>query len=146
MQVQWASFAFDDDFNLVPVLRLVFLEVFVRAGEGVVAALELAAADEDAAVGVGGGAEIELEREVVGEVARGVDLLDAAACGGRRGDEAAVDGAERPSAEADLPSKVTGFRRSDRRAFFVACPPLLRCSPVLRRRFCGSPSRLGRGR
>ena len=86
----------DIDDQFVPIARLVLLEIFIRAGERVVAALELAAADEDTAVGVGGCAKIEFEREVAREVARGAELLDAAAFGRRCNDEAAGDGAVAP--------------------------------------------------
>ena len=91
--MQWALLSWTAITSSFQSPRLVLLEVFVGAGERVVAALELAAADEDAAVGVGGCAEIELEREVAGEVARGAELLDAAAFGRRCDDEAAGDGA-----------------------------------------------------
>src|SRR5689334_8013190 len=54
-----------DDNQLVPILRLIAGLVVRRgAGEGIVAALKLRLAKEDAAVGVGRGAEFELEREV----------------------------------------------------------------------------------
>jgi hypothetical protein len=48
----------------------------VWTGRGVVAALELRLADEDAAVGVDAGAELELEGEVLGKLLRGVERGD----------------------------------------------------------------------
>ena len=74
------------DDQLVPILRFVVLEILVRTGERIVAALELAAAQEYAAVGVGRSAKFQLEREVFGKVTSRIELLDAAAfC--RRGDD-----------------------------------------------------------
>ena len=67
-----AVFDFDDD--LVPVLGFVLLQFFVGTGDEVVAALELGFAYEDAAVGVDGGSELELEDEIFGELGDGVDL------------------------------------------------------------------------
>ena len=94
--MQWALLPLTVIDQLVPILRLVVLEVLVRPGERVVAALELAAAEEDAAVGVRRRAKIELEREVAAKVARRGELLDAAAFGRRGDDEPAIDRAESP--------------------------------------------------
>src|SRR5207253_5645197 len=66
----------DHDLDLVPVLRLVFLQILVGAGHWVVAALELRLADENAAVGIDAGAELELEDEVLGKLFHGVELGD----------------------------------------------------------------------
>jgi len=59
------------DFNFVPILRFVFLQVFVRPGHEVIAALQLRAANEDAAVGIRAGAKFQLEIEVVRKRLRG---------------------------------------------------------------------------
>ena len=96
------------DDQLVPVLRLVVLQVLERPGQPVVAALQLRSAHVDAAVGVGRRAELELEHEVVAELARRLELLDLAALGRRGHDEPAVDHAKRPSGDAVRPSKATG--------------------------------------
>src|SRR5687768_10784805 len=77
---------FHDDDHFVPILRLVVFQLFVRAGEGIIAALQLRFADEDAAVGIWRRAEFELEREIFGELFCRVKLLDAAVFG-RGGDD-----------------------------------------------------------
>ena len=66
--------AVDDDFNLVPVLRFVELEVFVRPGDEVIAALQLRGADKDAAVGIDPGAKFQTQDKVRGELAHGPQL------------------------------------------------------------------------
>ena len=69
------------------------LEVFVRAGDEKVAALQLRLAQIDAAVGVGRGAEFEAQLKILGKLASGPERLNATAFGGRRDDETSVDGA-----------------------------------------------------
>src|SRR2546425_5340172 len=68
--------ALDHHHELVPVLRLVALQVPVGPGYPVIADLELRPPDVHAAVGVGGGAKLELQDEVPGKLARGPELLD----------------------------------------------------------------------
>ena len=58
-----------DDFDFVPILGLVVLQLLVRTGHEVVAALKLRPAQEDAAVGVHPGPELQLEMEVVRQLA-----------------------------------------------------------------------------
>src|SRR5688572_22594196 len=83
---------FDDDDHFVPILRFVVLQVFVRAGEGVIAALQLRLADEYAAVGVGGGAKFEFQGEIFWKFFRGPKLLDPAVFWRRGYDESTVLG------------------------------------------------------
>src|SRR5208282_868561 len=68
--------AADGDDDLIPVLRLVMLQMVVRPRDEIVAALQLRPANEDAAVGVGRGAEFQFQDEILGEFARGGDLLN----------------------------------------------------------------------
>ena len=96
------------DHQLVPVLRLVVLQRLERAGEAVVAALQLRPAHEDAAVGIRRGAELELQHEVVAELARRPELLDLAAFGRRGHHEPAVDRDEAAIGHAVRPSNATG--------------------------------------
>src|SRR4051812_35461151 len=84
------------DDELVPILGLVVRQRGVRASETVIAALQLWAAQVDAAVGVGCGAELQLQDEVLGELTSCPDLLDLPAFRGRGHHEAAVDRAEAP--------------------------------------------------
>ena len=98
--------AADRHHQLVPVLRPVALEALVGSREPVVAALQLRPAEVDAAVGVRRGAELELEHEVLGELARRPELLDLPVLGRRRHHQPAVDGGEAP----------VGRRRSGRRS------------------------------
>ena len=77
--------ALDRHHDLVPPLGAVMLQVLVGPGEGVVPALELGAPDVDAAVGVGGGAELELEDEILGELAGGPELLNLPVLGASSG-------------------------------------------------------------
>src|ERR1051325_1145057 len=80
-----SGLAFNDDLKFVPITLTIVLQLFVRAGQRVVAALKLIAANKHAAVGVGRGAEFEAQSEVLGEFARGGNFLDASAFR-RRGD------------------------------------------------------------
>ena len=68
--------------QVVPILRFVVFQFFVGAGDEVIAALKLRLAEEDAAVGVDGGAELQLEGEVAGEFFGGPELTEAGAFGG----------------------------------------------------------------
>src|SRR5437868_1811889 len=82
----------DRDDHLVPVLRSIFRQVLIGTGQWIVAALQLWLADEDTAVGVRSGSEFQLECEVLGELARGPHLLDAASFRRCRHDDASMLG------------------------------------------------------
>ena len=58
------------DLDFIPVLGLVFLEFLVRPGDEVIATLKLRFADENAAVGVHGSAEFQLQMEILGKLSR----------------------------------------------------------------------------
>src|SRR5262249_11679752 len=51
--------------NFVPILGLILLEFLVRAGYEVIAALKLRFANENAAVSVYSGAELELQHKII---------------------------------------------------------------------------------
>src|SRR2546422_4092623 len=57
------------DFDFIPILRFVFFELLVRTGDEVITALQLRLANENAAVRVHGGAEFQLEIEIIRKLA-----------------------------------------------------------------------------
>src|SRR5262245_39934786 len=65
-----------DDHHFVPVLRFVFLQLFIGPRQRIVATLKLRLADEHPAVGVGSRAKIQLEREILRKLARRPKLSD----------------------------------------------------------------------
>ena len=71
-----------------------------------VAALELGLAQVDAAIGIGRGAEFELEDEILRELLLGPERLDTPALGGRGDDEASVDGTVAPVGALGLPVEL----------------------------------------
>src|SRR2546421_499455 len=60
---------FHRNLNLVPILGFVLLEVFIRTGHEIIPALQLWLANEDAAVCVHLGAELQLENEILRKLA-----------------------------------------------------------------------------
>ena len=76
------------DDKLVPIQRAEVRELQVRAGDEVVAGLELRASHVHTAVGIGRGAELEFEDKVLRELAGRPQLLDPAAAGRGGGDDA----------------------------------------------------------
>jgi len=82
-------------------------EIFVGAGDGVIAALQLPATDEDAAVGIGRRAEFQAQDEIFWEILRGGQLLNPAPLGRSHDDQPAIPGdkstvsAARLAVEAD---------------------------------------------
>src|SRR6185503_20625912 len=96
------------DFHFVPILRAVMLELFVRPGQRIIAALQLRPADVDAAVRIGRSAELEPQREVVREFGGGVELLNLPAFGWRRDNEPSVLRLETTIGRAGLAVKTDG--------------------------------------
>ncbi len=86
------------------------LQVFVRAGEGVVAALKLSAADEDAAVGVGRRAEFQAQNKIFREVPGGGKLLNSAPFGRSGDDQSSILGDKSPVGAARLAVEADGGR------------------------------------
>ena len=64
------------DVDFIPILGLVFLEIFIRPGHEVIPALQLRPANEDAAVGIRARTKLELEIEVIGKLLRGRQLRE----------------------------------------------------------------------
>ena len=69
---------FDRDFDFIPIARAIILQLLVRTGEKIVAALQLRTANEDAAVSVGRRAKFEPKDKVFWKFARRIDLLNPA--------------------------------------------------------------------
>jgi len=76
------------DLDFIPILRLIFLQILVRPGDEIIAALQLRLADEDTAVRIGGGAKFQPEIEVVGKLARRSDFLHQPRCPWMHGQDA----------------------------------------------------------
>src|SRR5881394_43048 len=95
-------------FDLVPVASPVMLEVLVRAGERVIAALKLSATNEDPAIGVGRRAEFQAQDEVLREFLRGGNLLYPSAFGRSGDDQPAVFGDESPVGAARAAVETDG--------------------------------------
>src|SRR4051794_9191738 len=88
------------DHELIPILRMVILEILVRTRDEIVAALDLASANEDTAVGVRCRSKIEFQREVARKVASRCQLLNSASFGRSRDNQSAANGAESPVARS----------------------------------------------
>ncbi len=68
----------DGDYEFVPVLGLVLLEIFVRASERIIPTLKLGLPDKHPAVRVGSRTEFKFQDEIFREFVGGGELLDAA--------------------------------------------------------------------
>src|SRR5258706_1644802 len=77
---------FDGDFDFVPVASAIVLQILIRAGERVITALQLPAAEEDAAVRIRRRAKFEAQNEILREILSSRKLLDSAAFS-RSGDD-----------------------------------------------------------
>src|SRR5262245_16698349 len=115
----------DRDDQLVPILRLIPLQVRERSGQCVIAALQLRTAAVDATVSIRRRAKFELQNEIVSELPRRPQLLNLAAFGRRGDDETAVDHDEPPIRRCGLAVEVNAF--GDKR-------------PRCRVEICGLPS------
>src|SRR6267142_5410584 len=69
---------FDRDFDFIPFARAIVLQLLVRAGEKIVATLQLRTPNEDAAVSVGRRAKFEPKDKVFWKFACRIDLLNPA--------------------------------------------------------------------
>ena len=101
------------DDELVPLQRAEVREFQIRAGDEVVAGLELRAAQVHAAVRIRRGAELEFEDEVLRELAGRPQLLDAAAAGRSGGDDAT--GLGEPTTVGAMRETVVAGRLGDHR-------------------------------
>jgi len=117
---------FDDGHYFVPLLRLVVLQFLPRAGEDVVATLELRFADEDAAVSVGRGAKFKFEDEVFWKFPGRPKLLNTTTLGRSGDDKSPID--------RDVARIVAGFLTvkggGGFKCFLRAKPPTSEIVPV----------------
>ena len=120
------------DFDFVPVAGPVIPQTFVGTGQGVVAALKLSAAQEDAAVRVRRGAEFQTQDEVLREVLRGGKLLNSASLGRSGDDQPAIFGDKSPVGAARLAVEADGgCDNGPRRGVGIAGLPFSAASPWL---------------
>src|SRR5260370_29399301 len=88
----------DGELELVPILRLVFLQFLVRAGHEIIAHLKLRFADEQSTVGIHGGAELKLEVKILRKLPRGGQLFQFARSPGMDNKNAIVGAVTRVAA------------------------------------------------
>ena len=110
---------FDVHFNLVPVLRLLALQIFIRSRNPIIPALELGITNEDPAIGIGCSSELKLQNKVSRKLPRRPHRLYAAPF--RRGfyHDPAINCFISPIAAGRFPIEIVGPKSPTRQILAI---------------------------